>query len=176
MGIDAGSTRASVRAVADDADARAFTLWIGPHWDVLYRLAVRMCGPVDGDDVLQESLAASWRKRHQFDPDRGTARAWLVTIVVDQARKHLSRRRRHAESQLEEVAADDPDDRTVAFDVTRALRGLTERQRVIVSLYYYADLPVVEVASAMSCSAGTVKSTLFDARNRLQELLGDRYR
>ena len=45
---------------------------------------------------------------------------------------------------------------------------LPERQRLAIVLRYLADLPVVDVAAAMGCAAGTVKSTLHAALARLQ--------
>jgi RNA polymerase sigma-70 factor (ECF subfamily) len=42
-----------------------------------------------------------------------------------------------------------------------------------VHLHYFVGLPVDETAAVMGCAPGTVKSTLFDARARLRDLLGD---
>jgi RNA polymerase sigma factor (sigma-70 family) len=49
-----------------------------------------------------------------------------------------------------------------------ALTFLAQRQRVAVVLRYYADLPLAEIAEAMGCSVGTVKSTLHAALGRLR--------
>lgn len=53
----------------------------------------------------------------------------------------------------------------------RAVGRLSERQRLAVDLVYYVDLPLAEAAQVMGCSEGTVKSTLYDARQRLRTLL-----
>ena len=63
-----------------------------------------------------------------------------------------------------------------AIDLSLVLRRLSERQRLAVSLFYYLDLGVAEIAQVMGCSIGTVKSTLSDARQRLRALLGEEYR
>lgn len=164
---------------SDDADARSFAAWLEPHWAVLHRVAASMSGSTDGEDVLQEALAAAWRKRHQFDPDRGTARAWLIAVVVDQARKHR-RRQRSNNGHFELVphpdeASGSRADEHADLDLRRAVEALSARQRLAVELFYYADLPVVDVASLMKCSTGTVKSTLADARKRLGAILGRTY-
>ena len=62
-------------------------------------------------------------------------------------------------------------DPRVDLDLRAAIRDLTERQQVAVAAYYYLDLAVEDVAAIMGCSAGTVKSTLADARARLRALL-----
>jgi len=59
--------------LADDREV--FGELVRPHWDVMTALARRLAAPGHGDDVVQEALAAAWRKRGQFDPDRGTARS-----------------------------------------------------------------------------------------------------
>jgi RNA polymerase sigma-70 factor (ECF subfamily) len=65
-----------------------------------------------------------------------------------------------------EIASADP-------DLERAVGRLAERQQLAVHLHYFVGLTVDEAAAVMSCSPGTVKSTLFDARSRLRTLLGD---
>lgn len=154
------------------SDAASFAGWLRPSWATLHRYAVRLAGPGQADDVLQDALAVAWRKRQQFDPARGTARAWLLAIVRDQARK-TRRRALRARAELVPVADLGPAPHRV--DVARALARLTERQREVVGLYYYLDLPVDEVAQVLGCSSGTVKSTLSDARRRLGEILGADY-
>ena len=54
-----------------------------------------------------------------------------------------------------------------------AIAGLPERQRLALVLRHYGDLPLDEIASAMGCALGTVKSTLHAAHARLQVDLGD---
>ncbi|HET9728878.1 MAG TPA: sigma-70 family RNA polymerase sigma factor [Acidimicrobiia bacterium] len=56
------------------------------------------------------------------------------------------------------------------WDVVRAL---PERQRQAVALRYVADLTEADIATAMRISRGSVASTLFDARARLAEVLGE---
>jgi RNA polymerase sigma-70 factor (ECF subfamily) len=175
-----GGTALTGAGVVDvDVDARRFGAWVEPHWRVMHRLALSLAGPDDVDDVLQEALLAAWRKRRQFDPERGSPQAWLLAIVADQARKQWARSRSRSRigrlEDSEDAEAPAHSRRESVVDLADAIRLLSPRQRVAVSLHYYLDLPVAEVADAMSCSVGTVKSTLSDARTRLHELLGDDY-
>lgn len=162
---------AVVRTAAPD-DRDGFASWVRPHWDGLARLARRLAPDGDWEDVLQDALAAAWRKRAQFDPERGTPRNWLLAIVADQARKGHRRVRRLTVEAADEGREDDISDP----DLERALAGLTVRQRTVVVLHYYLGLPIADVAEVMSCTAGTVKSTLSDARARLRRELGEDYR
>lgn len=160
--------------VAPTRDRDAFADLIRPHWPIMAALANRLAPANDGDDVLQEALAAAWRKRHQFDETRGTARNWLLAIVADQARKGY-RRRRPSLELVDDVDAGDPAPE-VDVDLRAALRRLTDRQRIAITLHYYLGRPIADIAQVMSCSDGTVKSTLSDARARLRDSLGEGYR
>ncbi|GIF42387.1 RNA polymerase sigma factor [Actinoplanes xinjiangensis] len=145
-----------------------FEDWVRPHLGAMARLAARLAPHADRDDVVQESLARAWLKRHQYDAARGTPAAWLLAITADQARK-AARRFRGTRAEI-------PDDGVAAewdarMDVRRAMRQLTGRQRLAVDCYYFAGLSTAETAAVMDCSVGTVKSTLSDARLRLRDLL-----
>lgn len=160
-------------AAPDSADL--FSLWVDPHWRGMSVLARRLTPSTEWEDVLQDALAAAWRKRRQFDPGRGTARNWLLAITADQASKHRRRRiPEPAEPHHDPAApATDPGG---DIDLDRAMSALTRRQRLCVTLYYFLGLPIADIAVVMACSEGTVKSTLRDSRTRMRGLLGEDYR
>lgn len=156
--------------------AANFGEWVRPHWDAMYRLARRLAGPDDGDDVVQEALSAAWRKHDQYDAERGSARSWLLAIVADQAYKQHRRHRPTVQLLTDVVDSSAPIDWPPGVDLSAAIRRLSRRQQLAVTLHYYLGMPVNETAEVMACSPGTVKSTLSDARLRLRALLGDDYR
>jgi RNA polymerase sigma-70 factor (ECF subfamily) len=140
------------------------------------RLARRLAPDADPEDVLQDSLTRAWVKWDGYDPSRGSATTWLLAITADQAR--AARRTRVRRLRLVDDAAELPDAPATPVpsadvDLERAIVQLAERQQLAVHLHYFVGLSVDETAAVMSCSAGTVKSTLFDARTRLRTLLGD---
>ena len=152
----------------------SFEDWVGPHLPRLRALAVRLAGPSDADDVVQEALQAAWRLRSRFDPSAGSAIGWLLALVGDHAGR-LSRKR-HRRALLQQRIQGLPpaaDSQLPDVDLERAIGRLSDRQRLAVELFYFLDLPVATVAEAMSCSAGTVKSLLFDARRQLGHILKD---
>ncbi len=156
-------------------DPAGFAAWVGPSLVAMTRLARRLAPHADPDDIVQDALTRAWTKRAQYDPDRGTPTTWLLAIVADQAR--ASRRTRVRWLRVVDDHADVPDagapDAETDVDLERAIAALAERQQLAVHLHYFVGLNVEESAAVMSCSAGTVKSTLFDARTRLRALLGD---
>lgn len=167
--------RADAGSTADEARSD-FAEWAGPSLPAMTRLARRLAPDADAQDVVQEALTRAWLKWPQFDPDRGTPTTWLLAITADHAR--AARRTRRRRLRLVDDTAPLPDlpsapDAGADPDLERAIRRLSERQQLAVHLHYFVGLPVQETAAVMGCSAGTVKSTLFDARARLRTLLGD---
>lgn len=161
-------------------DSDEFVADVRAHHAVLARL-VRRCTPAaDADDVVQESLSAAWRSRHTFDPQRGSFRTWLLAIAMNECRRAARRRRRsemlvavlsggvrQASLRHDGAAQTDP----LGDAVQRAIAQLTDRQQLVVNLYYFVDLPVDEVARVLGIASGTVKSSLAEARVRLREAL-----
>lgn len=139
------------------------------------RLARRLAPAGDVDDVVQNALLRAWQKWALYDADRGTPTVWLLAITADQARS--ARRSRLRSLQVIDDGAALPEiataDAVRDLDLDRAVGQLAERQQLAVQLHYFLGLAVAEVGAVMGCSAGTVKSTLFDARARLRRLLGD---
>lgn len=162
----------------------AFTALVQPHWTVLNSAARRLSGPIWSEDVLQDALTDAWRSFDKYDPAKGDARAWLLSIVYNRSRKHWRSVHRRPVDYLNatpdvERNSDEPSSTMHRVDAEQdlmvAMERLTSRQRLIVDLYYFIDLPVEQIARMLSCSQGTVKSTLADARARLRRDLGDGY-
>lgn len=151
------------------ASAEAFATWVEPHLAAMARLAARFAPSADRDDVVQEALVQAWRKRHQFQPERGTPRAWLLAIAADRARK--ARQRRPTDVLAPDIASMTAPAHDRDIDLERAVDRLSGRQRLAVDCFYFVGLSVAETAVVMRCSEGTVKSTLSDARNRLRGFL-----
>ena len=79
--------------------------------------------------------------------------------------RRVVERLRHLTTRSSEVALDE-------IDETRGvLRLLAPRQRAVVVLRYYADLPLADIADVLGVSTGTVKSTLHDAHAALREVV-----
>lgn len=163
------------RRSVDEADPYEFAAWVEPHLPAMARLAARLAPPGDGDDVVQEALLRAWRRWETYDARRGTPLAWLLTIVADRARRHRRRRQSARWALIDEPGGveDDGTDHARDLDLERALRSLSRRQRMAVSLYYFVDLDVATTAQVMGCAPGTVTATLHQARERLRELLGE---
>jgi RNA polymerase sigma factor (sigma-70 family) len=115
-----------------------------------------------GRDAVQEAFAKALRKRRRFRGE-GNLEAWVWRIVVNAARDSGRRRRRTATALTPvDVRAD---------ELGVPLELLTERQREVLFLHYYADLDYATIAHALDISSGTVGATLSAARQTLRGAL-----
>jgi RNA polymerase sigma-70 factor (sigma-E family) len=129
----------------------------------LVRLASLLLHDVgDAEEVVQEAFVKTYVGWHRLrDPNK--AMAYLRSAVLNGARSRLRHRRvadrseptqvgplRSAES---EAMVSDERDR-----VMKALRSLPDRQRECVTLRYYLDLPVADIATTLGISSGAVKT------------------
>ncbi|MBC9734662.1 SigE family RNA polymerase sigma factor [Nocardioides marmotae] len=153
----------------------AFGELVHATWPSLYRTAYLLLGDhAEAEDLVQTALAktyASWSRVRTPEAAPAYARTVLVNTAASWFRKRGWRNERPT-SELPEAAAPAGDlaDRPTLL---AALAQLAPRQRAVVVLRYYDDLPVAEVARALGCSEGTVKSQTSDALARLRTLLGD---
>jgi RNA polymerase sigma-70 factor (ECF subfamily) len=141
-----------------------------------YRHAVgRVCRCVSGadrEDCEQEVFARIWRKAALFDPERGSAAAWLLTVTRRTA-LNVQAGSRAPEAALEpdDVSVEAPD--VEAFWLDAALARISERERTVIELAYYEDLTETAIAKRLRVPLGSVKSWKRRGLNRLATLLGE---
>ena len=118
------------------------------------------------EDLLQSTLAKTWVAWPRIDGDpEPYVRRILATTYVSWWRRRSSHEK--PTDQMLETAAESPDaDERV--DLWAALGRLPRRQRAVVVLRYWDDLPEAEVARALGCSIGTVKSQSSKALAKLR--------
>jgi RNA polymerase sigma-70 factor (ECF subfamily) len=134
------------------------------------------------EEVTQDAYLQIWQTSSRFDPDRGSALSWLLTIghrkAVDRVRSAEAARRRDTTYQARDYGA--PFDQTVeeahrnldAQRVHRALGTLTQTQRGALELAYFGGYTHPEVAAMLDLPLGTAKTRIRDALIRLRDTLG----
>ena len=154
-------------ACAGDRDA--FGRLVRPYLASAVGAATLIAGnDSDGADAVQDALLIAWRRLPQLR-NPGLFQAWFRSIVV-RAALHTSRRtRRIVELDLEVAAPLDQLDRALDLrTLRRALAGLNGKDRVLLTLHHYWDLPVAETARLLGVPEGTVKSRVHHAMHRLR--------
>ncbi len=149
----------------------------------VHGLIVRILRDVaQSEEVTQEVFLEVWQHAARFDPRRGSALSWLMTIAhrraVDRVRSAESASTRditHA-SQTMTVEHDSTSEtvhaRLDAQRVRKALSGLTSTQREAVELAYFRGCTHTEVATMLDVPLGTAKSRIRDGLIRLRDTIG----
>lgn len=138
--------------------------------------------PAQAEEVTQEVFVDVWRTAPRFDPARGSALTWVLTLAhrraVDRVRSEESHHRRTERLRQTSVssgpsAADDVIDRLDRSRVAHALGGLTAAQRESVELAFYGGHTHAEISTLLDLPLGTVKTRIRDGLIRLRDALGE---
>ncbi len=164
-------------------DQRAFEelygLVSGPVFGLVRRV-VR--DPAQSEEVAQEVLLEMWRSAARFDPGRGSALSWVLTLAhrravdrVRSARAAVDREQREARRSHHPAFDQVTEEVEAGLErqlVRRCLDRLTALQRQSVTLAYYDGYTYREVAERLSLPLGTVKTRMRDGLTRLRDCLG----
>ncbi len=166
-----------------EGDEQALGLLYDRFGKVAYRLALRVLrDPALAEDAVQEAFLAVWRQAATFDPSRGKASTWILTLVHRRAVDLVRRQSRFGAlpDQLEAMAPqtvvaesvdDDVELREARRTVRAALATLSKAEREVLELAYWGGLTQSEIATALGIPYGTVKSRTFNALAHLREAL-----
>lgn len=157
---------------------RALTQLYVDHYDSLRRTAYVILG--DGalaEEIVMEAFAKSlskWRLVSRAEHPSAYLRQIVVNLCRSKIRRKVLERRvgRGIKAEAEAELRLPKEETGTDVDVWTAVRKLPARQRACIVLRYLDDLSEPEIARALDCPIGTVKSQLSRARQRLAELLG----
>jgi RNA polymerase sigma-70 factor (ECF subfamily) len=148
-----------------------------------FGLAVRVVrDPAQAEEVSQEAFLEIWRTASRFDPAKGSAVSWILTLVhrksVDRVRSAEASTRRdttyHRGSQTvdHDSTAEAAQASMEARRVRQAMRSLTEVQRQALELAYFKGYTHTEVATMLDLPVGTAKTRIRDGLIRLRDTMG----
>jgi RNA polymerase sigma-70 factor (ECF subfamily) len=167
-------------ARGDDAAFTVLYDMISPRVYGLARRVVR--DPAQAEEVAQEALVEVWRTAARFDPAKGSATSWILTIThrravdrVRAAQAGADRERRVAVSHVDTPYDDVVEEVTTSLEqqqVRRCLKGLTDLQREALTLAYYGGYTYREVAEKLDTALPTIKTRMRDGLIRLRDCLG----
>jgi RNA polymerase sigma-70 factor (ECF subfamily) len=145
----------------------------------VYRLCCSLLrDPDQAQDAAQESLVRVWKALSKYD-QRASLSTWIYTITRNRCLTAIERRRDldslsdpEVEHEAEAAQAVGPASEQDHLAVLRELvDALPERYRRVLTLFYYEERSVAEVAQMLGLPEGTVKTNLFRARAALIEQL-----
>ena len=144
--------------------------------------ALRVVGSrEEAEDVVHDAFVAVWRKIDRFDAERGSLRAWLMTVVRNRAIDRVRARRAS-------IDVDDADERSLlrtgpnptletaltrasALDLRSAMAELPDEQRRALELAYFEGYTYREVAEMTGVPTGTANGRLRLAIGKLRDAL-----
>lgn len=156
-----------------DAPRDDFDEFYRATWPRMYRTAYAVAGDAGAaEDALQAVYAkayASWRRVVAADHPEAYVRRMVVNQVIGDRRRGWWRRERPVAEPERRERVESPEVAVADRDaVWSAVQALPVRQRAVIVLRYYEDLSEREIASALGCSPGTVKSQASAALTTLR--------
>lgn len=156
-------------AAAKSGDRDAFQSLVEPDLAAAFGTARIVCGSeADAADAVQEALLSAWRGLDGLrNPD--AFRAWFRRHVVRAASRAAERRGRVVELDLDAAAPAGELDRALdQRSLARAFDRLDARDRLLLTLHHFWELPIAETAAHLGIPEGTVKSRVHYAMDRLR--------
>ena len=189
-GLPAGTEQSDLDLVrrAQQNERGAFDLLVLKYQHKVIKLVARLLrDPTEAEDVAQEAFVKAYRALGSFRGDSAFY-TWLYRIAVNTARNSIASRQRRpldyeaelSESEQNNVAArlkhDDTPEATVLSEeirqtVNSAIEQLPEDLRTAIVLREIEGLSYEEIAVAMDCPVGTVRSRIFRAREAIDRAL-----
>lgn len=171
-------------AAAKGGDAYAFEQLMAAYEKKIYCLCLRMMGNShDGEDCAQEAMLRIWQKLPQFRGDAAFS-TWVYRVTAALCMDALRKRQRTQKESLEALSEngfDAQDDAPTPEEATEqkaqramiaeAVDAVPEQMRSVFLLRDVHGLSVEDTAKALGVSAGTVKSRLSRAREKIAENL-----
>ncbi len=173
---------------ARQGNAGAFGQLVQRYQDVAFRVAYLIAGDAqDAEDIAQDAFIKAHAALARFRTE-APFRPWLLQIVANEARNRRRSAGRRAHLALRAAAdqrnaasgdaAPSPETAALADEQRRvlldALDTLRDEDRQAIAYRYFLDLSEAEMADALGCARGTVKSRLSRALVRLREQLAPR--
>ena len=164
-------------------DRAAFGRLYDHYATLVFTFALRMLRDrAAAEDLLQEVFLQIWREASNYNSERGSPEAWIITMTrsrgIDRLRSIRRRDRSFVpmESRSGKTYDAPVESGAVASEarvtVNSALARLPESQRKVIELAYFDGLSQTEIAEQINEPLGTVKTRIRTALQRLRELVG----
>ena len=163
--------------LAREGDCEAFGEICREQEAPLFRQAMALCGNAAlAEDLTQETLVAAWKSLRRYD-GRCKLFTWLCAILLNQYRNSLRKKLPLAldPDANEPIDSLNPPDQALlaseqAATVQARIAALSPKHRQVIFLRFYLENSLDEIAAALGCSVGTVKSRLFHALQNLRKM------
>ena len=164
---------------ARSVQAEPCAAWYEEYGKAVYNyFRFQLIPPDDAEDLTAETFLRAVRASDRYDATRAAVQTWLLTIarnVLIDERRSARVRRRVGVDELRDLAMDEPspEERMLRREevgaAMTAMGALGNEDRELLSLRYGGELDIAELAELLDVPAGTVRTRLWRALERLRE-------
>ena len=162
----------------------AWDEFVTRYSDTVYRVALAITKKEeDAQDLVQEVFLALYKNNFQklrTFLGKSSLKTWISTVAsrqcldfIDQKARYNKIKSRLAELAPEELVGKKQPDPELKEKVRNALAKLNERDRALLSLFYFEEMPYKEIAEILSMPLNSVSPLLMRAKERLERLVGE---
>lgn len=161
----------------------AITTLIRQYETGVFQLALSIVGDqAEANEITQETFIAALRALPAYQ-EQQSFKAWLYKIALNHSRSHLRKRkvREHLRTALISIFQVEaqkqvlPEEAAIQSEkeaaIWSSLNELDERYRTVVILRYFHELSIAEISEILSVNEGTIHSRLYNAREKLRNVL-----
>lgn len=131
----------------------------------------RLNSKADADDVLQEIYLAAYQKFPQLK-NKDSFKAWIISIARNKCNDYFRKKATQYEIPLDEITESVLSDGRNGVSLVATVRGtlylLGDKDKQILYLYYWKELPQAKIAKQLNIPIGTVKSRLHTAKQNFK--------
>lgn len=159
---------------AKKGNGEAFVTLIEQYKTQMYKTAKAILkNEEDVCDAIQEALVSAYKNIQTLKQEK-YFKTWLIRITINKC-YDIIEKNNSINSKIEKSICFDDEEKTSnidnKIDVNMALKAIDNDLRIVTILYYYDDISVKDISDILGIPAGTVKSKLSRAREKLYELL-----
>ncbi len=169
-----------LRALSERNDKGALEELMQRYGRTAYNLAMRICSdPQMAEDVIQEVMLNLWRRAPSFDPRKGSARSWILRVVAlrslqmrRQEQRNSNRMARHLQLESPRSLRSENQDlerKEILVSMRTQLSRLPKKDRMLVTLYFGAELSQTEISRQLALPQRTVSYRLKQILERLEK-------
>ena len=161
-------------------DQRAFAAFYDAMSAAVFGTVLRVLRDrQQSEEVTQEAFVAMWSAAPTWDPERGSAATFILTIArrraIDRVRSEEARKRREETATTMDVTPDVAHERLESEETSSEMRQrlslLPEDQRIVIDLAFYEGHTQQEISDKLGVPLGTVKSRMSVGMSKLRRAM-----
>lgn len=157
---------------AKKKDPDAFGQLVQENLQKMYRIAISILqNEEDAADAIQKTMLKCWQKINQVR-NEDYFETWLIRILINQCKDILKGRKRTV--LVDDIPEAAQEDNYTNTEWKAVLRGLHEKYRIVLELYYVEGFSTKEIATMLHITDASVRTRLVRGRKQLEQMFRER--